>query len=248
MCRPHSQTQNTQHPKPSALEHDLLHSQFQQHSLLFTCLIIALKTAARVHARNPAGACFHKKCSHFMPGCSAVCRGGWRRFVADANDSLMGILQTARKRVGNSILFCFSYLCKWLHSQESKKSYHFCCKFRFESALGGLKGRGWWLESHLLDHSSASSCGPSNTFSLVQTQRASYGSCGGLCRAGCVWRAGVAGHFCVNPVFSVESALISTDALPRTQTQTEVGISQEPKKTMPKKPSQHKCRDKTQRI
>lgn len=53
-----------------------------------------------------------------------------------------------------------------------------------------------------------------STFSLVQTQRGSSGSWGGLCRAGCVWRAGVAGHSCGNSGFSVESALISTDALP----------------------------------
>lgn len=161
MCRPHSQIQNIQRSKPSTLEHDLLHSQFQQHSLLFTCLIIALTTAARVHARNPAGACFHKKCSHFMPGCSSIRRGGCGRFVADANDSLMGILQTATKCVGNSVSFCFSCFCKWLHSRESKKSSRFCCEFRFESVLGGFRGWDRWLESH----SSASSCGLNFLFS-----------------------------------------------------------------------------------
>lgn len=90
--------------------------------------------------------------------------------------------------------------------ESQKKSSLFCCKFRFESALGGFRGwdRGWWLESHLLEHSSASSCGLSNAFSLVKTQRSSSGTWGGLCRAGCVWRAGIAGYSCGNPVFSVE--------------------------------------------
>lgn len=40
------------------------------------------------------------------------------------------------------------------------------------------------------------------------------------CRAGCVWKRGVAGYSCVIPVFSVESALTFTDvgnSLPRKQ-------------------------------
>lgn len=82
--------------KASTLERDLILSQFQRQGFVFTCLIIAVKAVTSPHAPNPAGASFHKKCSHFMPGCSPVHRGGGWRFVADANDSLVGIPQTAR--------------------------------------------------------------------------------------------------------------------------------------------------------
>lgn len=189
-----------------------------------------------------------------MPGCSPVRRGGWQRFVADANDSLMGILQTARKCVGNSILLCCSCLYKRLHSWEKKNNHLFFTvssdlKVLWGASGAGTEGGGWRVACW----STALPPPVDSAMLSVQTQRASSGTCGGLCRAGCVWRAGVAGHSCGNPVFSVESALVSTDAILRTQTSASVspdriGISQEPKKTVPKKQSQHNSRDKTQCI
>jgi len=104
----------------------MIRSQFRQHSFVFTCLIIAAKTVTHVRARNPTGASFHKQRSRFMHGCSAVCRGGWQRSVANANDSLMGILQTARKRLCNFILILIQLpievaFCDILHLSRVKK-------------------------------------------------------------------------------------------------------------------------------
>lgn len=97
-----------------------------------------------VHARNPAGASFHKKRSHFTHGCSAVRRGGWRRSVVNANHSLMGILQTARKCLCNFILILIQLPIEvaFCVPREPKRSQHFCHKFIFKLALGGLTAQG----------------------------------------------------------------------------------------------------------
>lgn len=146
-----------------------------------------------VHARNPAGASFHKKCSHFTHGCSAVRRGGWRRSVVNANHSLMGILQTARKCLCNFILILIQLPIEVAFGvpREPKRSQHFCHKFIFKLALGGLtaqgrasssQGEAWCPEPVRWGASSLPPTPAMLSFWLVQIQRASSGSCDGFCR------------------------------------------------------------------